>query len=123
MPWVLLLPRTTAHPELSTSNLDPVVLGRHLETRISPRIDGRRGRQHRRPRSSIDNGDRRLRPSAQALGREIVDDVYDRKLLGELAARAWRALKLYFDVSFAGAEVTPGAVGFLQTAGELLNLN
>ncbi|MGB6849134.1 MAG: hypothetical protein WBG05_13140 [Thermoanaerobaculia bacterium] len=47
---------------------------------------------------------------------------YDRKLLGELAACAWRALRLYFDASFDGAEVTPGAVGFLQTAGELLNL-
>ncbi|MGB6367547.1 MAG: transposase zinc-binding domain-containing protein [Thermoanaerobaculia bacterium] len=48
---------------------------------------------------------------------------YDCKLLGELAACAWRALRLYFDVSFDGAEVTPGAVGFLQTAGELLNFH
>ena len=48
---------------------------------------------------------------------------YDRKLLGELAACAWRALELYFEVSFHGAEVTPGAVGFLQTAGELLNFH
>jgi hypothetical protein len=48
---------------------------------------------------------------------------YDRKLLGELAACAWRALRLYFDVSFDGAEVTPGAVGFLQTSGELLNFH
>jgi len=48
---------------------------------------------------------------------------YDRKLLGELAACAWRALKLYFAVSFDGAEVTPGALGFLQTSGELLNFH
>ena len=48
---------------------------------------------------------------------------YDRKLLGELAACAWRALRLYFEASFGGAEVTPGAVGFLQTAGELLNFH
>jgi hypothetical protein len=48
---------------------------------------------------------------------------YDRKLLGELAACAWRALELYFEVSFDGAEVTPGAVGFLQTSGELLNFH
>ncbi|MGB6000365.1 MAG: transposase zinc-binding domain-containing protein, partial [Thermoanaerobaculia bacterium] len=48
---------------------------------------------------------------------------YDRKLLGELAFCAWRALKLYFDISFDGAEVTPGAVGFLQASGELLNFH
>ena len=48
---------------------------------------------------------------------------YDRKLLGDLAVCAWRALRLYFGVSFADDEITPGAVGFLQTAGELLNLN
>ena len=29
----------------------------------------------------------------------------------------------YFDVCFDGAEVTPGAVGFLQTSGELLNFH
>jgi hypothetical protein len=48
---------------------------------------------------------------------------YDRKLLGELAACAWRALKLYFEAYFDGAGVTPGAVGFVQTAGELLNFH
>jgi hypothetical protein len=48
---------------------------------------------------------------------------YDRKLLGELAGSAWRALKLYFDSYFNGADVTPGAVGFVQTAGELLNFH
>ncbi|MEE8278962.1 MAG: transposase, partial [Thermoanaerobaculia bacterium] len=48
---------------------------------------------------------------------------YDRKLLGELAGCAWRALKLYFDSYFDGDEVTPGAVGFLQTSGELLNFH
>jgi hypothetical protein len=48
---------------------------------------------------------------------------YDRKLLGELASCAWRALKLYIDVSFDGAEVTPGGVGFVQTSGELLNFH
>ena len=48
---------------------------------------------------------------------------YDRKLLGELAFCAWRALKIYFDICFDGAELTPGAVGFLQTSGELLNFH
>ncbi|TNF75822.1 MAG: hypothetical protein EP299_05885 [Acidobacteria bacterium] len=48
---------------------------------------------------------------------------YDRKLLGELAACAWRALELYFHISFDGTELTPGAVGFLQTSGELLNFH
>ncbi|MFQ5528329.1 MAG: transposase zinc-binding domain-containing protein, partial [Thermoanaerobaculia bacterium] len=36
---------------------------------------------------------------------------YDRKLLGQLAGCAWRALKLYFDCYFEGTDVTPGAVG------------
>ncbi|MGB5162187.1 MAG: transposase [Thermoanaerobaculia bacterium] len=48
---------------------------------------------------------------------------YDRKLLGELAGCAWRALKLYFEAYFDGTRVTPGAVGFVQTAGELLNFH
>jgi hypothetical protein len=48
---------------------------------------------------------------------------YDRKLLGELSACAWRALKLYFTASFDSAGVTPGAIGFIQTAGELLNFH
>ena len=43
---------------------------------------------------------------------------YDRKLLGGLAGCAWRALKLYFDSYFDGADVTPGAAGFLQTSRE-----
>ncbi len=45
---------------------------------------------------------------------------FDRKLLGELPGCAWRALRLYFAAWFEGARVEPGAVGFLQTAGELL---
>ena len=48
---------------------------------------------------------------------------YDRRLLGELAGCAWRALKLYFGAYFDGAPVIPGAVGFVQTAGELLNFH
>ncbi len=48
---------------------------------------------------------------------------YDRKLLGELAGCAWRSLKLYFATYFDGAGVTPGAAGFLQTSGELLNFH
>jgi hypothetical protein len=48
---------------------------------------------------------------------------YDRKLLGELAGCAWRALKLYFSGYFDGTGVKPGAVGFVQTAGELLNFH
>jgi hypothetical protein len=48
---------------------------------------------------------------------------YDRRLLGELAACAWRALELYFEAYFAGAGVTPGAVGIVQTAGELLSFH
>jgi len=41
---------------------------------------------------------------------------------GEISFFAWRALRLYFGVSFDGTEVAPGAVVFLQTAGEFLNL-
>ena len=48
---------------------------------------------------------------------------YDRKLLGDLANCAWRALKLYFDTYFEGGDLIPGAVGFLQTSGELLNFH
>ncbi len=48
---------------------------------------------------------------------------YDRWSLGELAACAWRALALYLLASFGGDEVTPGAVGLLQSAGELLNVH
>ncbi len=46
---------------------------------------------------------------------------FDRKLLGELPGCAWRALRLYFAAWFDGEEVVPGAVGFVQTAGELLS--
>ena len=45
---------------------------------------------------------------------------YDRKLLGELTACAWRAVRLYYDAYFDGDEVTPGGIGFVQTHGELL---
>ncbi len=45
---------------------------------------------------------------------------FDRKLLGELPGCAWRALRLYFAAWFSGEVVAPGAVGFVQTAGELL---
>jgi len=48
---------------------------------------------------------------------------YDRRLLGELAGCAWRALKLYFAAYFDGADVSAGAAGFLQTSGELLNFH
>ncbi len=43
--------------------------------------------------------------------------------MGELAGCAWRALQLYLTAYFNGADVTPGAVGFVQTAGELLNFH
>ena len=46
---------------------------------------------------------------------------YDRRLLGDLAACAWRAIRLYFRVYYDGAPVLPGAVGFIATAGEFLN--
>ena len=48
---------------------------------------------------------------------------YERKLLGQLAGCAWRALNLYFTAYFDGADVIPGAVGFVQTSGELLNFH
>jgi hypothetical protein len=47
---------------------------------------------------------------------------YDRKLLGELAGCAWRALKLYIDSYFDGADATPGAAGFVQTRGRTAQL-
>ena len=44
---------------------------------------------------------------------------FDRRLLGELLGCAWRAWRLYFDGALE-ASLTPGGVGFVQTAGELL---
>ena len=94
------------------------------------------------PRPSLRLGARHQKrelPWADWAERELLEDVphrqvvftipkrlriffrYDRKLLGELAGCARRALKLYFGAYFDGADVTPGAVGFVQTAGELLN--
>jgi hypothetical protein len=46
---------------------------------------------------------------------------YDRRLLGDLAACAWRAIRLYFKVYYDGHPILPGAVGFIATAGEFLN--
>ena len=46
---------------------------------------------------------------------------YDRKLLGELAGCAWRALRLYLQVYFDRDDIVPGAIGFIATAGEWLN--
>ena len=48
---------------------------------------------------------------------------YDRKLLGELAGCAWRALRLYFQIYFDRDDIVAGAIGFIATAGELLNFN
>ena len=48
---------------------------------------------------------------------------YDRKLLGELAGCAWRALRLYSHVYFDRNDIVPGAIGFIATAGEMLNWN
>ena len=50
--------------------------------------------------------------------RELWAEWAEQELLED--ACAWRVLKLYFDACFDGADVTPGAIGFLQTAGELL---
>ena len=46
---------------------------------------------------------------------------YERALLGDLAGCAWRALRLWVLASFEDEAAVPGAVGFIQTAGELLN--
>jgi hypothetical protein len=46
---------------------------------------------------------------------------YDRALLGDLAACAWRALRLWVLAYFEDEAAVPGALGFIQTAGELLN--
>ena len=48
---------------------------------------------------------------------------YERALLGELAACAWRALWLWVLAYLDEDSAVPGAIGFIQTAGELLNLN
>ena len=48
---------------------------------------------------------------------------YDRKLLGELAGCAWRALRLYFQVYFDRDDIIPGAIGFIATTGKMLNFN
>ncbi|MGD8818205.1 MAG: transposase [Acidobacteriota bacterium] len=46
---------------------------------------------------------------------------YERALLGDLAGCAWRALRLWVLAYFEDDAAVPGAVGFIQTAGELLN--
>ena len=48
---------------------------------------------------------------------------YDRRLMGELAAGAWRALRLWVLACFDDDMAVPGAVGFIQTSGELLNFH
>ena len=48
---------------------------------------------------------------------------YDRRLLGDLAACAWRAIRLYFKVYYDDDSILPGAVGFIATAGEFLGWN
>jgi hypothetical protein len=46
---------------------------------------------------------------------------YERELLGNLAGCAWRALRLWVLAYFEDETAVPGAVGFIQTGGELLN--
>ncbi len=48
---------------------------------------------------------------------------YDRTLMGDLAGCAWRALRLWVLACFDDDTAVPGAVGFIQTAGELLNFH
>jgi hypothetical protein len=48
---------------------------------------------------------------------------YDRKLLGELASCAWRALRLYLAAFFDREDITPGGIGFIQTSVELLRFH
>ncbi len=48
---------------------------------------------------------------------------YDRTLMGDLAACAWRALRLWVLACFDDETAVPGAVGFIQTSGELLNFH
>ncbi len=48
---------------------------------------------------------------------------YDRTLLGDLAGCAWRALRLWVLACFDDETAVPGAVGFIQTSGELLNFH
>jgi len=48
---------------------------------------------------------------------------YDRRLLGELAGCAWRALKLYSRIYFDRDDIVAGAIGFIATAGEILNFH
>ncbi len=78
---------------------------------------------------------------AEGAGEELLEDVphrqvvftipkrlriffrYDRKLLGELASCAWRALRLYLVASFDRGDMVPGGIGFIQTSGELLRFH
>ena len=48
---------------------------------------------------------------------------YDRALLGDLAGCAWRALRLWILATLGEDTALPGAIGFIQTAGELLNFH
>lgn len=47
----------------------------------------------------------------------------DRTLLGDLAACAWRSLRLWIRATLGDDTALPGAIGFIQTAGELLNFH
>ncbi len=48
---------------------------------------------------------------------------YDHTLMGDLAGCAWRALRLWVLACFDDETAVPGAVGFIQTSGELLNFH
>ncbi len=48
---------------------------------------------------------------------------YDLTLLGGLAGCAWRALRLWVLACLDDEAAVPGAVGFIQTSGELLNFH
>ena len=48
---------------------------------------------------------------------------YDLTLLGGLAGCAWRALRLWVLACLDDETAVPGAVGFIQTSGELLNFH
>ncbi len=43
--------------------------------------------------------------------------------MGELAGCAWRAIRLYLPAAFDSEDTQSGAVGFIQTAGELLRFH
>ena len=81
---------------------------------------GSLGRRTRRPASTFaqyPRGGTGIFRRRQVLANPRPDKPHS---VGELAGCAWRAIRLYLLAAFDSMAIQPGAVGFIQTSGELL---